>query len=251
MSDQGISGDHKKAGGNFVPWMVVVGHSGKWPWNSPPKCPKQDFSVEQCEKAEFDGRFWCKHPMIFWAFKKAQDAQWQMKGRRQIGIPSRPLPRAGGPRPRIPVISVGIWKNPVTFIYFRPCIPNVVTDKSPPCWFLYVSSFCEANTGIIYDLCGRWSKGIIWGLHQLKILWLTKSSNMTLSGVFFLIFFFFEPRNVGMISNLTFAYFSDGLKLKHQPDDCSRTQNFCWMCQAETSENIFSNNPDVPLGRGH
>ena len=201
----------------------------------------QDFSVEQCEKAEFDGRFWCKHPMIFWAFKKAQDAQWQMKGLYRLGF------LQGGPR--IPVISRDL-ETPVTNL-FSAMYTQCTTDKSPPCWFLYVPSFCEANTGIIYDLCGRWSKGIIWGLHQLKILWLTKSSNMTLSGVFFLKYFFFAPRNVGMISNLTFAYFSDGLKLNHQPDDCSRTQNFCWMCQAETSENIFSNNPDVPLGRGH
>lgn len=132
--------------------MVVVGHSGKWPWNSPPKCPKQDFSVEQCEKAEEpDGRFWCKHPMIFWAFKKAQDAQWQMKGP-TIGIPSRPLPR-------IPVISVGIWKNPVTFIYFRPCIPNVQLIKAQIVGFCMYPLFARLTQGSFMTFVGDDPRG--------------------------------------------------------------------------------------------
>ena len=149
MSDQGISGDHKKAGGNFsLGWWWL--DKGKWPWNSPPKCPKQDFSVEQCEKAEFDGRFWCKHPMIFWAFKKAQDAQWQMKGLYRLGF----LLSAGlGSQ-----LSVGIWRLQLP-IYFRPCIPNVQLIKAHLVGFCMYPLFARLTQGSFMTFVGDDPRG--------------------------------------------------------------------------------------------
>ena len=124
---------------------------------------------------------------IRWFFEPSKRHRMP-SGKWRVGDPLGFL--QGGPR--IPVISRDL-ETPVTKLC-SAMYTQCTTDKSPPCWFLYVPSFCEANTGIIYDLCGRWSKGIIWGLHQLKILWLTKSSNMTLSGVFFWHIFFCTPK---------------------------------------------------------